>query len=120
MKMTPAETMKLIVKTLDSKKAEDIKVLKTENLTILADYFVICTATSTTHAKTLAEETEKILKDNGEPPLRIEGYRGGGWTLLDFGSVITNVFTDEVRQFYGLERLWGDAEQVDISDLIVQ
>jgi len=118
--MAPAEVMKLIVKTLDSKKAEDIKVLKTEKITILADYFVICTATSSTHAKTLAEETEKVLKENDTPPLRIEGYRGGGWTLLDFGSVITHVFTKEVREFYGLERLWGDAEQVDISELIVQ
>jgi len=118
--MAPAEVMKLIVKTLDSKKALDIRVLKTEKLTILADYFVICTATSSTHARTLAEETEKVLKDNGVPTLRTEGYRGGGWTLLDFGSVITHVFTEEVRRFYGLERLWSDAEPVDISDIITQ
>lgn len=118
--MTPAELMKMIVKTLDSKKAQDIKVLKTEELTILADYFVICTATSSTHIKTLSEETDKVLSENGEAPLRTEGYRGGGWTLVDFGSVIVHVFTDEVRKFYGLERLWADAEQVDISALVTQ
>jgi len=118
--MTSAEVMKMIVKTLDAKKAQDIKVLKTEKLTILADYFVICTATSSTHVKTLSEETDKVLSENGEAPLRTEGYRGGGWVLVDFGCVIVHIFTDEVRKFYGLERLWGDAEQVDISALVTQ
>lgn len=118
--MSSAEVMRMIVKTLDSKKGQDIKVLKTEKLTILADYFVICTATSSTHVKTLSEETDKILSENGEAPLRTEGYRGGGWVLVDFGCVIVHIFTDEVRKFYGLERLWGDAEQVDISALLTQ
>jgi len=118
--MTSAEVMRMIVKTLDSKKGQDIKVLKTEKLTILADYFVICTATSSTHVKTLSEETDKILSENGEVPLRTEGYRGGGWVLVDFGCVIVHIFTDEVRKFYGLERLWGDAEQIDISALLTQ
>ncbi len=118
--MTPAEVMKLIVKTLDSKKAADIKVLKTEKVTILADYFVICTATSSTHVKTLSEETDKILSENGEAPLRTEGYRGGGWVLVDFGCVIVHIFTDEVRKFYALERLWGDAEPVDISGFLTE
>ena len=118
--MTSAEVMKLIVKTLDSKKAADIKVLKTEKVTILADYFVICTATSSTHVKTLSEETDKILSENGEAPLRTEGYRAGGWVLVDFGCVIVHIFTDEVRKFYGLERLWGDAEHIDISGLVTE
>ncbi len=118
--MTSAEVMKLIVKTLDSKKAADIKVLKTEKVTILADYFVICTATSSTHVKTLSEETDKILSENGEAPLRTEGYRGGGWVLVDFGCVIVHIFTDEVRKFYNLERLWGDAEHIDISGLVTE
>jgi ribosome-associated protein len=112
--------MKLIVKALDSKKAMDIRVLRTDKITILADYFVICTATSSTHVKTLSEETEKQLKDIGEPALRTEGYRGGGWVLVDFGCVIVHVFTDETRKFYGLERLWNDAEKVDIAALLTE
>ncbi len=116
--MTSTEVMKLIVKTLDSKKAADIKVLRTDKVTILSDYFVICTATSSTHVKTLSEETDKVLSENGEAPLRTEGYRGGGWVLVDFGCVIVHIFTEEVRKFYALERLWGDAENVDISALI--
>ncbi len=118
--LTSAEVMKLIVKALDSKKADDIKVLRTDKITILADYFVICTATSSTHVKTLAEEADRLLSENGEPPLRTEGYRGGGWVLVDFGCVVVHIFTDETRKFYGLERLWGDAEQIDISGIITE
>ena len=118
--MTSAEVMKLIVKTLDSKKGIDIKVLKTESVTILADYFVICTATSSTHVKTLSEEADRILTENGEAPLRTEGFRGGGWVLVDFGCVILHVFTDETRKFYNLERLWSDAEEIDISKIIIE
>jgi iojap-like ribosome-associated protein len=118
--MTSAEVMKMIVKTLDSKKALDIKVLRTDKITILADYFVICTGTSSTHVKTLSEETDKVLSENGEAPLRTEGYRGGGWVLVDFGCVILHIFTDETRKFYGLERLWGDATPVDVSSMITE
>ena len=116
--ITSTEVMKLIVKALDSKKAMDIKVLRTEKVTILADYFVICTATSSTHVKSLADETDKVLTENGEPPLRKEGYGGGGWLLLDFGCVIVHIFTEEMRKFYGLERLWSDAVPVDVSSIV--
>lgn len=118
--LTSTEVMKLIVKALDSKKALDIKVLRTDKITILADYFVICTATSSTHVKTLAEEADKLLSENGEPPLRTEGYRGGGWVLVDFGCVIVHIFTDETRKFYALERLWADAPSVDISEIVTE
>jgi ribosome-associated protein len=115
--MTPFEIAELIVKTLDNKKARDIKLLKTEHLTVLADYFVIATATSSTHIKSLTEEADKALSEAGEPPLRREGYRSGGWVLLDFGSVILHLFLNETREFYSLERLWGDAQSVDISPI---
>jgi len=107
-----------IVVAIDDKKANNIKLLKTEDVTVLADYFVICTANSTTHIKTLADAAEKALNDEGEPTLRREGFRSGGWVLLDFGAVIVNIFMDETRQFYGLERLWSDAEDVDITPLM--
>jgi len=116
--LTPNEMMKLAVKTLDSKKAQDIKVLKTEEVTIIADYFIICTATSTTQIKTLSDEVGHILEEQGEPPLRTEGYRAGGWVLIDFGSIVVHVFLKEAREFYNLERLWNDAAVVDISDLV--
>ena len=116
--MTPAQVAEKVVLALDGKKAKDIKVLKTGKLTTLADYFVICTASSTTQIKTLSDEVEKLLTEAGEPPLRREGYRAGGWVLIDFGCVIVHLFMDEVRKFYNLEHLWSDAEEVGLSSLL--
>ena len=118
--MTPQEVMEAIVRALDSKKARDITVLKTEQVSVLADYFVICTAGSTTQIKTLSDETGKALSELGEAPLRSEGYRSGGWVLLDFGCVVVHLFLQETRQFYDLERLWSDAPRVDIAHLLTE
>ena len=118
--MTPYEVARIAVSALDDKKARDIKLLRTRDITILADYFVICTATSTTQLKTLSDEVEKALKKKGEAPLRREGHRSGGWLLLDFACVIVHVFLKETRDFYTLERLWGDAEDIDLSEILKQ
>ena len=118
--LTPNEVAGFVVNALDSKKARDIKLLRTSEITILADYFVICTAGSTTQLKTLSDEVEKVLKENGEMPLRREGHRSGGWVLIDFGCVVVHLFLQEERDFYTLERLWGDAEDVDISSMIAR
>ena len=116
--MTPKEIAFAAVKALDSKKGQDIKVLETGHLTTLADYFVLCTATSTTQVKALADECEKVMKERGELPHHIEGHRGGSWILLDFSSVVVHLFMDEARRFYDLERLWKDAAEVDLSDIL--
>ena len=116
--LTPTEVAKKDVQTLDSKKAREITVLKTDKVTSLADYFIIATASSSTHGKTLVEETEKALSEAGEPPLRREGYRSGSWVLLDFGCVVVHVFLQETRQFYNLERLWSDATEIDYTTML--
>ena len=116
--MTPNEIAELIVKTLDGKMADDIKLLRTTDVTVLADFFVICTARSTTQIKTLADEVEAVLEAHGENKLHREGYRSGGWVLLDYGCVIVHLFMDESRKFFNLERLWADAEEIDISALL--
>ena len=116
--MTPKEIAELIVKTLDGKMAHDLKLLRTTDVTVLADYFVICTATSTTQIKTLADEVEAVLEAHGENKLHREGYRSGGWVLIDFGCVVVHLFMEETRQFYNLEHLWSDAEEVELSSLI--
>jgi len=116
--LTPKEIATSVVTTLDDKKAKHIKMLRTTNITVLADYFVICTAGSTTQLKTLSDEVERNLKDQGEMPLRREGHRSGGWVLIDFGCVVVHLFLQEEREFYTLERLWGDAEDIDISSMI--
>jgi len=116
--MTPKEIALTAAKALDDKKGQEIKVLETADLTTLADYFVICTATSTTQIKALADICEKTLKDAGEPPHHVEGHRGGTWVLLDFSSVVVHIFMDEARKFYDLERLWGDAKPVDLNGIV--
>lgn len=104
-----------IAKVLDKKKASDVKVLKVRDLTVLTDYFVIATGTSSTHVKSLAEEVEFQLDQQGTKPLRTEGYDSKNWILLDFGTVIVHVFYPEARSFYDLEHLWADAEPVDVQ-----
>jgi ribosome-associated protein len=118
--LTSLEVAELAVKTLDSKKAKDIKVLETKGITVLADYFVICTAGSTTQIKTLADEVYKILGEKGEKSLRTEGYRGGGWVLVDFASIVVHIFLKDIREFYSLERLWRDARELDISQWVTE
>ena len=116
--MLTAEQIAVIAaKALEDKKARDVKVLKTREQTILADYFVICNGTSSTHIKALVDEVDKKLSEAGEPPTRREGLRSDIWVLMDFGCVIVHVFTDEARKFYDLERLWSDAAVVDPKTL---
>ena len=109
-----------VTKALDSKKGIDIKLLRIEKVSSLADYFLICTGTSNTHVKTLCDYAEYTMEQLGEPMLGREGHRGNSWELLDFGSVVVHVFTDEARKFYDLERLWADAEVVDLTDIVIE
>lgn len=115
--LTPAQIAAVAAKALDDKKARDVKILKTTEQTVLADYFVICNGSSSSHIKALVDEVDRQLSEAGEPPMRREGLRSDIWVLMDFGSVIVHVFTEEARRFYNLERLWSDAEVVDPSSL---
>ena len=116
--MTANEIALTAVKALDSKKGQDIKCLETGHLTTLADYFVLCTATSTTQVKAMSDACEEAMEKNGEQVHHIEGHRGGTWLLMDFSSVVVHVFTDEARKFYDLERLWGDAQEIDLAQAL--
>ena len=109
-----------VTKALDAKKGLDIKLLRISDVSSLADYFLICTGTSNTHVKTLCDYAEYTLEQLGEPMLGREGHRGNSWELLDFGSIVVHVFTEEAREFYSLERLWADAETVDLKDIIIE
>ncbi len=109
-----------VTKALDAKKGMNIKLLRINDVSSLADYFLICTGTSNTHVKTLCDYAEYTLEQLGEPMLGREGHRGNSWELLDFGSLVVHVFTEEAREFYALERLWADAEDVDLKDIIIE
>lgn len=115
--MTSLETAKNIVKILDNKKAMDIDLIQTQELTIVSDYFIIANGTSNTHVRALADEVEEEMTKLGVEPDHIEG-RATGWILLDYGCVLVHVFDPQSREYYNLERLWGDAAKVDISDIV--
>ena len=116
--LSPDMVAQLVVGALDSKNAKDIVMLRTTDVTTLADFFVICTANSTTHLKTLSDEVEKILEENGEVPRRREGTRAGGWVLIDFACVVVHLFLQDMREFYTLERLWSDAERTEFENRV--
>ncbi len=107
-----------IVKVLDTKKANDIKVLKIDKKTIIADYFVICTGNSSTQIKTLADEVDYQLGVGKVPYVRLEGTDSNEWKVIDCHDVIVHIFSDEARSFYKLEKLWADAEEINIDSII--
>ena len=115
----PIKLAKELVRALDLKKARDIKLLRVADQTIIADYFVICGGTSNTNIKALAGEAEYKLSLRGVAPLRIDGYSEGQWIVLDFGSVMVHIMSRNDREFFKLEKLWSDAEAVDISDILL-
>jgi ribosome-associated protein len=103
-----------------SKKGMDIVLLDVEGLFVLSDVFVIATGTSRPHVQSLAEHVEeKMLEELGLKPLRSEGKAEAEWVLLDFGDVIVHLFQAPARQFYGLERLWADADRVEWVEPVV-
>ncbi len=115
--MNELELTKVIASVLDKKKAIDIKAIHITEYSIVADYFLVASGTSNTHVKSLADDVEYELKQLGVEPDHIEG-RATGWILLDYGSVIVHVFTPESREYYNLERLWSDAQMIDLSDVV--
>ena len=117
--LAPKEIAVAVTKALDEKKGMDIRLLKIDRVSTLADYFLICTGTSNTHVKTLCDYAEYTLENLGESMLGREGHRGNSWELLDYGTIVVHVFTTEAREFYALERLWADAENVDLSDILL-
>lgn len=112
------DMVKTAVKALDDKKAEDIRVIKIDDITSLTDYFVICTGTSTTHIKALADECEYQLEKCGVPLLHREGRESGEWILLDYKDIIVHVYNKQMREFYDLEHFWKDGTQIDISEIL--
>ena len=115
--MTSLETARAAAKALCERKGEDIKVIRIRDISSIADYFVIATGSSNTHVKSLADNVEFRLDNEGVSVSHIEGYRSDSWILLDYVDVIVHVFSEEAREYYSLERLWQDGEQVDITDI---
>lgn len=115
--MEALDIVKTAVKALDSKKAEDIEVIGITDLTIIADYFVIATGTSSTQVKALADEVEFKLSEQGAQMHHIEG-KSTPWVCLDYNSVIIHIFHKQQREFYQIERLWEDGKKIDIKNYL--
>ena len=107
-----------IVRALDKKRGMGIQVLHTTDITTLADYFIMCSAASSTQLRTLTDACEETTKKLGEMPHHVEGDRNSGWVLLDYSAVVIHLFLPEQREFYDLERLWLDADRVDIATFL--
>ena len=116
--MTSRELMEKIVRIADDKKAVEITAIGVSGNTTLTDYFVIMTGTSNTHIRALADHIEESLKKNDELyPHHVEGVTSN-WVLMDYSSVVVNIFTQDTRELFALERLWADGEEIDISGLL--
>ena len=109
------EIARAIADVLDSMKARDIKLLRVSDKTVMTDYFVICSGTSNTQIKALSGEFEYKLGERGVSPLHIEGYETGTWIAMDYAHVMVHIFNREQRDFYKLEKLWGDACEVPLN-----
>lgn len=109
------EIARAIADVLDSMKARDIKLLRVSDKTVMTDYFVICSGTSNTQIKALSGEVEYKLGERGVSPLHIEGYETGTWIAMDYAHVMVHIFNREQRDFYKLEKLWGDTCEVPLN-----
>lgn len=116
--MTSYETAVLAAKAINGKIGLDIQVIEISDISVIADYMVIATGNSSTHVKALADEVEYQLDKAGISVSHIEGHRSDTWILLDYVDVIVNVFSEEARQFYDLDRLWQDGKPVDLTGIV--
>jgi ribosome-associated protein len=108
------DQVKIAVRAADEKKAQSMLVLRLSAITEFTDYFIICSGNSTRQTQAIADEIVERLKMSGVRPLHTEGYKNAEWILIDFGAFVVHIFTEESRRFYDLERLWRDAERVEI------
>ncbi len=113
------EIVDIAVKAIDSKRGDNIEVIKVSSITVLTDYFVIATANSNTQLKSIADEVEFKLSQQGIEPHHIEGEKTD-WVCLDYIGVVIHILLKDRRGFYQIERLWEDGEKVDIDNLIIK
>jgi ribosome-associated protein len=118
--LTSLEIVKKAAEILNSKKAEDIKAIEILGISVIGDYFLLASGTSTTQVKALADEVDFKLSELGITPLRTEGAQSATWIILDYGDIIIHIFHKETREFFNLERLWADGKTIGINELVAQ
>jgi ribosome-associated protein len=115
MSTSVVELARFAADAAEDKKAKEVVVLDIRGLSVIADYFVICSGNSNKQVQAIANAILDRLAEKQVPLRGMEGYDDGRWILLDFGDVVVHVFRQEEREFYNLERLWGDAPQLDLT-----
>ncbi len=111
------ETVKTIYKAMDDKKAENIKIIYIGDISVMADYFVICSGHSNTQLNAIQDNVEEELAKQGIFPSNIEGHRNATWLLMDYKDVIVHIFSRDDRAFYDLEHIWKDGKTISVDEL---
>ena len=109
--------IEIAVNALNDKKAKEISAIEVGELTLIAEYFILATATSSAHVRALADIVEEKLSEAGIEPDHIEG-KATGWILLDYCGVVVHIFTKDTREFYNLDKLWSDGKQIDLDKIL--
>ena len=115
-KNLPLELARMAGRLALEKKGFDVRILRLKELSSVCDYFLIVSGEADIHVKAIAQSIIEGLKEAGERPMHVEGMVEGNWVLLDYIDVIVHVFKEPTRQFYSLERLWGDAPIEELAD----
>jgi len=115
--MSSKEAAKIVINAMEDKKAEDIRVIGIEEISSIADFFIIASGKNVNQVHAIADEIEEKLGRAGMNPKQIEGYQNANWVLMDYGDLIVHVFDQDNRLFYNLERIWKDGKAIDPADL---
>ena len=110
------EMTSLAIKALEDKKGNDIRVIDIQDISIIADYFIIASGSNRNQVQTMADYVEEVLGRSGYEPKQLEGYGTATWILMDYNDIIVHIFSEEDRLFYDLERIWRDGKNVDIDE----
>lgn len=111
------EMARITYEALEDKKALDLKVINIEQVSVVADYFVIASGSNRSHVQTLADNVEEMMGKAGYEIKQVEGYQTANWILLDYGDLVIHIFDTENRLFYDLERIWRDGKSVELEEL---
>lgn len=110
------EMTSLAIKALEDKKGNDIRIIDIQDVSIIADYFIIASGSNRNQVQTMADNVEEVLGRAGYEPRQLEGYGTATWILMDYNDIIVHIFSEEDRLFYDLERIWRDGKSVGIDE----
>jgi ribosome-associated protein len=114
--MEAFEKVKICGMLAEEKKAQDVVIMKLDDLTDIADYFLVASGTGERHVRTIAENVETGMKERGVKPYSVEGHRDGRWIIIDYQNVIVHIFLEQLRELYDLESLWIEAKKFRIEN----